>query len=71
MMSDLGLREMRDAIAMPSIASNPWIEAQDRAIISVKIKQMLQRVHTQAPKDKSADFYEGLSFALSLMEQQA
>lgn len=54
-----------------SSASITWVEFQDRSTVSTKIKQMLQQVHNQAPKDRSADFYEGLSLALSLMEQQA
>lgn len=54
-----------------SNTSITWAELQDRTTVSIKIKQMLQQVHNQAPKDRSADFYEGLSLALSLMEQQA
>ena len=38
---------------------------------SKRIKELIQMAHRMAPKDKSDDFYEGLSHALSCMEQQA
>lgn len=39
--------------------------------VSKRIKELLQMAHRMAPTGKSDDFYEGLSHALSCMEQQA
>lgn len=38
--------------------------------VSKRIKGLIQMAHNAAPKGKSDDFYEGLSYALSVMEQQ-
>lgn len=43
----------------------------DSALLRQRIPELLQYTHNNAPKDKSPEFYEGLAYALSTMEDQA
>ena len=43
----------------------------DSALLRQRISELLQYTHNNAPKGKSPEFYEGLAYALSTMEDQA
>lgn len=45
--------------------------AADSAPLRQRISELLQYTHNNAPKDRSPEFYEGLAYALSTMEDQA
>lgn len=43
----------------------------DSALLRQRISELLQYTHNNAPKGKSPEFYEGLAYALSTMEDRA
>ena len=49
----------------------PSAVVADSSLLRQRILRLLQYAHNSAHKDKSPEFYEGLAYALSAMEDQA
>jgi len=79
---ETGISTLAVDIAGRIDVENPWVNRNGFILnrdsdldvkleVSKRIKELIQMAHRTAPTGKSDDFYEGLSHALSCMEQQA